>query len=994
MRRVIIPCVLGVAVVALGWWNGTHSEPPQAFSVPGGAGGPSGGAPAGFLLPSPPVLDALDSNRDGELSAAEVAASATALTRLDTDSDGELSETEIGPAFPRGGRGQGGFGPFGGQGPGAFGGPGGPRSGGFGGPGGFGGGGGPGGPGGPGPGGGGSVKLLEQFDVNKDGMLDRDERAKARASVKQSRPAGGGMFGPGPGGMRGANTAAAAERSDAEAGQQLSPDQVAHYPAAGLYDPHVLRTLFLVFENEDWEQELDDFHRTDVEVPATLIVDGKTYEHVGVRLRGNSSLHVPAGKKRSLNVSLDMVDKKQRLLGYKTLNLLNSHTDPSFLRTVLYDCIARDYLPAPQANLVRVVINGESWGVYANEEQFNKVFCQTWFGESGGARWKVPPNFSGAAALVYHGDNAEDYQRLYEIKADDEPRAWQDLIALCRQLEEMPDERLEAELDRVLNVDRALWFLAVDNVLMDEDGYFSRGSDYSIYQDASYQRFHVLPRDSNETFRFHGGGPGGPGGPPGGGPGGGFGPPRGGFGPPDAGFGPPGGGFGEARSGPVLPDDQADLMFMFQMMAGGGMGGFGEPGGPGGPGGGGPGGPPGGPGGGFGGSGSGATLEPLSMLQSDVRPLIRRLLANDRWRARYLAHVRTLVDQWLDWGKLGPVFEEYRALIGEEVLADTHNLSSFADFFDADLAEAAGGGPFGIPPGLKRFVDERRKFLVEHAELAKPHPEIVSVSEPAESRANEPTRIEAEVGGQTPAESVLLYYAIGRGAPFETATMRVDAAPSGNQPNTQPGTQRYTGEIPALTAGTDIFYYVEARAEASVGTTVFRPARTELGALHYRVGGATARAELNSAPPTLVINEIMASNVRTIRSSAGKYVDWIELVNVGEQELDLSGLFLSDDDAVPRKWQFPSGTKLAAGSQLVVWADEEDKSSSGLHANFKLSKGGERLLLVDSDRRGNAVLDTVEFGVQRDDISWGRLPNGQGVWQPLPPTPGTTNIDK
>jgi hypothetical protein len=35
-----------------------------------------------------------------------------------------------------------------------------------------------------------------------------------------------------------------------------------------------LRTLFLEFENADWEKELSDFHGTDVEVPAKLIVDG------------------------------------------------------------------------------------------------------------------------------------------------------------------------------------------------------------------------------------------------------------------------------------------------------------------------------------------------------------------------------------------------------------------------------------------------------------------------------------------------------------------------------------------------------------------------------------------------------------------------------------------------------------------------------------------------------------------------------------------------
>ena len=81
---------------------------------------------------------------------------------------------------------------------------------------------------------------------------------------------------------------------------------------------------------------------------------------------------IRAGHKRSLNLSLDFVDRDQKLYGYKTLNLLNSHEDPSFLHTVLYSQIARSYIPAPKANFVRVVINGESWGLYVNAQQFDK----------------------------------------------------------------------------------------------------------------------------------------------------------------------------------------------------------------------------------------------------------------------------------------------------------------------------------------------------------------------------------------------------------------------------------------------------------------------------------------------------------------------------------------------------------------------------------------------------------------------------------------------
>src|SRR5690606_37038522 len=98
---------------------------------------------------------------------------------------------------------------------------------------------------------------------------------------------------------------------------------------------------------------------------------------VGVHFRGASSfMMIPAGSKRSLNLSFDTVDDEQRLYGYKTLNLLNGNGDPSMLSSVLYSEMARENLPAPKANLVEVVINGESWGVFANVQQFDKVFLE------------------------------------------------------------------------------------------------------------------------------------------------------------------------------------------------------------------------------------------------------------------------------------------------------------------------------------------------------------------------------------------------------------------------------------------------------------------------------------------------------------------------------------------------------------------------------------------------------------------------------------------
>jgi hypothetical protein len=393
---------------------------------------------------------------------------------------------------------------------------------------------GPGGPGGPGgfggrgPGGGvrPDIELVEQFDKDANGWLNAEERKAARAHLAtqprrgpmgRGRGRGGpGGFGPQPppefepggpppgsrpGGPPPNEMGRGASQNPAQAGRQVRPSDVKTFRNESLYDPKTLRTLFLEFENADWEKELADFYGTDVEVPTKLIVDGKKYDGIGVHFRGMSSfMMVPEGRKRSLNLAIDLLNKDQRLAGYRTLNLLNSNGDPTFLRAVLFLEIARSYIPAPKANFARVVINGESWGVYVNLQQFNTDFVKEWFGTTEGARWKVPGSPGGRGGLAYIGEDVAAYKRLYEIKSKDNAKSWAALINLCKVLHETPSEKLEAAISPILDIDGVLKFLALDKALINTDGYWTRASDYNIYLDVK-GKFHLIPHDANETMR-------------------------------------------------------------------------------------------------------------------------------------------------------------------------------------------------------------------------------------------------------------------------------------------------------------------------------------------------------------------------------------------------------------------------------------------------------------------------------------------------------------
>ena len=121
----------------------------------------------------------------------------------------------------------------------------------------------------------------------------------------------------------------------------------------------------------------------------------------------------------------------------------------------------------------------------------------------------------------------------------------------------------------------------------------------------------------------------------------------------------------------------------------------------------------------------------------------------------------------------------------------------------------------------------------------------------------------------------------------------------------------------------------------------------------------------------LKINELLAINDSSNEDEYGQFDDWIELYNPTNQELNLSGLYLTDDLDNLTKWQFSSSDQyILPNEYILIWCDN-DESQGLLHTNFKLSSDGELLILVNTDR--STIIDSISFGIQTSDQSFGRL---------------------
>jgi len=148
----------------------------------------------------------------------------------------------------------------------------------------------------------------------------------------------------------------------------------------------------------------------------------------------------------------------------------------------------------------------------------------------------------------------------------------------------------------------------------------------------------------------------------------------------------------------------------------------------------------------------------------------------------------------------------------------------------------------------------------------------------------------------------------------------------------------------------------------------------------YKLGLPSPGAKnlLRDTIPEIAINELMAINTSSFSDENSEYEDWIEIYNYGETTIDIGGLFITDSLDDPYKSRIPLGnpeiTNIPPDGFIRLWADNH-LDQSLLHIGFKLSGTGEQLGLTQMLLEP-LVLDSIDFGIQTDGISFGRFPDG------------------
>lgn len=706
--------------------------------------------------------------------------------------------------------------------------------------------------------------------------------------------------------------------------------------ATPFFDDSYVHDIYITIDDEDWYNTLYTSHDTDIEDPyfeADFEADGVVLHGVGIRFKGNSSFNAREVKKSfkvDFNEYASTGNEDQTFFGMKKLNLNINYKDPSMMREKLFMDFASNFVEGiGRSVFTNVHVNGELWGVFSAVEQIDKVFIQSRFGHAEDGN-------------LYKGTISDDSVASDDFNSDmtwlgvgndiGSTAAIYDDFYQLKTNETAYDYTQFEELLYVLNNTSTEDLPTAIEPLLDVYDTLANLALNNLFSNTdsyigSAHNFYLYDRDDTGQFTH------------------------------------------------LLWDENESFgTFARFLDRGDDM----------------------------------EELDPFWIPSGEERPLMENLWAVDKYSRAYLQDLAEMLREGFDADSALVQINYLADVIRNDVEADNYKQYNTAQF-EANLTSDITSGRSRIY-GLSSFIETKAAYLNAELDKYATNTDLslnelmpVNVSTAQDSAGDFDPWIEIYNAGPGLVSMSGLYLT------DDTSNLTKWSIPTSNlndgeflviwlDGETSEGadhasfTLSATGGVLQLTDGTTVIDTITYHA--AVGDVSL--ARLPNGNGDWSttdnptIGSSNLTGTLQ--PVEIHINEVMADNETTIEdpSELDSFEDWIELYNSGTEEVDLSGMYLSDDVEDPTQWQFSEGTTVAAGGHLIIWADKDEEA--GLtHAGFKLSNNGETLTLYHID--GMTLIDTITFKDHRNDISYGRFPDGGEVFHSMStPTPGTSNV--
>ncbi|MCE1188725.1 MAG: CotH kinase family protein [Ignavibacteria bacterium] len=360
-------------------------------------------------------------------------------------------------------------------------------------------------------------------------------------------------------------------------------------------------------------------------------------------------------------------------------------------------------------------------------------------------------------------------------------------------------------------------------------------------------------------------------------------------------------------------------------------------------------------------------------VESGNRPLADRMMANAQYRNLYTHFLEFYRDHTFNLSLWESRLDSLKALIRPSAVNDTYRTQDYG-FTIAQFDNSYTAGSFSylhVKNGIKQYVNLRNNSIATQIEYLFANPIVYNISvSPERPAATDTITVAISAFDNSGLSETSMMLSINNGS-MQTIPMVFSPIAGTNRVE---DADRYIAKISPL-------------GSKGIASISFKVKDNQAQSQIYpRKGPFTISA--SPAPVSkLVINEFLADNT-SYPDPSGDFDDFVEIYNPTDSIIKLTGMYLTDTPGNLKKWRFSKDSlSIHPKEFVVVWCDEQT-TQPGLHANFKLSKSGEYIALTDTD--GVTVFDSLSFGVQTTNISYGRYPDA-GKWGFMSPTPGMKN---
>lgn len=303
-----------------------------------------------------------------------------------------------------------------------------------------------------------------------------------------------------------------------------------------LFDTSQIIDINIAMDESSWNEMLENaIDETYYECDVTI--NGTTFNKVGIRTKGNTSLssiaNDPDTDRYSFKLEFDHYIEGQTCFGLDKLVLNNNYADTTNMKEALiYDMFKFLDTNASLYNYAKISVNNDYWGVYLALEAVEESFILRNYGTANGYLYK-PDNMehggkpenksadnkeqknahsqndfskndknnfkgggrsSGGANLNYTDDDYDSYSSIWSSAVNTSKKSdHKRVITALKNIHEGND------IEKYIDIEQVLKYMAVHNFAVNEDSLSgSMAHNYYLYE--SNGKISILPWDYNLSF--------------------------------------------------------------------------------------------------------------------------------------------------------------------------------------------------------------------------------------------------------------------------------------------------------------------------------------------------------------------------------------------------------------------------------------------------------------------------------------------------------------